>query len=213
MNKFRRKNLYRIKDMSYYNYLIKGEFEIDKKCMEKLTFTNTEINYIFSIIMRILYLGNIHFIYDENNIHSKIDPEKFENASYFLGISKENLTIILSILNIEQSIKGRDAKELYSKMFDYIVGKINRTIANKEKKNKINKNNIYKIGLLFFLAWKILITILLNNCALITLMKNYNNILIIIYLNWNRLNKIIKKLFENKEKKQKTNQINYKTIH
>ncbi len=35
-------------------------------------------------------------------------------------------------------------------MFDYIVGKINRTIANKEKKNKINKNNIYKIGLLFF---------------------------------------------------------------
>jgi len=31
---------------------------------------------------------------DENNIHSKIDPEKFENASYFLGVSKENLTIM-----------------------------------------------------------------------------------------------------------------------
>jgi len=188
MNKFRRKNLYRIKDMSYYNYLIKGEFEIDKKCVEKLTFTNNEINYIFSIIMRILYLGNIHFIDDENNIHSKIDPEKFENASYFLGISKEILTNILTKLNIEQSIKGRDtiSKALYSKMFDYIVSKINRAIANKEEMNKINKNNIYKIGLLDIFG---------------------------IYLNWNMLNKIIKKLFENKEKKQKTNQINYKMIH
>ena len=126
MNKFRRKNLYRIKDMSYYNYLIKGEFEIDKKCMEKLTFTNNEINYLFSILMGILYLGNIHFINDENNIHSKIYPEKFENASYFLVISKENLTYILSKLNIDQSINGRDiiTKALYSKMFDYIVGKI-----------------------------------------------------------------------------------------
>ena len=101
--------------MNYYNYLNKCQFEIDKKCMEKLAFTNNKINYIFSIIMRILYLGNIHFIDDENNIHSKIDPEKFENASYFLGISKENLTNILSLLNIEQSIKGRDTKELLSK--------------------------------------------------------------------------------------------------
>ena len=174
--------------MSYYNYLIKGEFEIDKKCMEKLTFTNNEINYIFTIIMGILYLGNIHFIDDENNIHSKIDPEKFENASYFLGISKEILTNILTKLNIEQSIKGRDtiSKALYSKIFDYIVSKINRAIANKEEMNKINKNNIYKIGLLDIFG---------------------------IYLNWNMLNKIIKKLFENKEKKQKTNQINYKMIH
>ena len=176
------KKLYRIKDMNYYNYLNKGEFEIDdtddaenfletKKCMEKLTFTNNEINYIFSIIMGILYLGNINFIEsddDENNIHSKIDPENsqdFENAAYFLGISKEILTNILTIrniidplnkkniskkLNIEQSINGRDAiaKALYSKMFDYIVGKTNRAIANKEETNKINKNNIYKIGLL-----------------------------------------------------------------
>ena len=34
-------------------------------------------------------------------------------------------------------------------MFDYIMGKINRAIANKEEMNKIYKNNIYKIGLLF----------------------------------------------------------------
>ena len=134
--------------MNYYNYLNKCQFEIDKKCMEKLAFMNNKINYIFSIIMVILYLGNIHFINDENNIHSKIDPEKFEKAFYFLGISKEILTNILTKLNIEQRIKGRDTKALYSKMFDYIVGKIIRAIANKEEMNKINKNNIYKIGLL-----------------------------------------------------------------
>ena len=61
MNKFRRKNLYRIKDMNYYNYLNKEKYEIDKKCMEKLTFTNNEINYIFSIIMGISYLGKHTF--------------------------------------------------------------------------------------------------------------------------------------------------------
>ncbi len=83
MNKFRRKNLYRIKDMNYYNYLIKGEFEIEKKYMEKLTFTNNEINYIFSIIMGILYLGNIHFIDDENNIHSKIDQKNLKTHLIF----------------------------------------------------------------------------------------------------------------------------------
>ena len=61
-------------------------------------------------------------------------------------------------------------------MFDYIVSKINRAIANKEEMNKINKNNIYKIGLLDIFG---------------------------ICLNWNMLNKIIKKLFENKRKNKK----------
>ena len=175
------REIYKIKELDYYDYLNKGCFDIadtddgahlkeTKDCMKKLLFTENEINYVFSILMGILYLGNISFIeVTENNIvMAKIDPEKmedFENAAFFLGIEKETLEEILTIrklqdqltkqvikkyLKEEKAYNCRDAisKALYARMFDYIVGKVNKAIANKDESVKYDKNKIRKIGLL-----------------------------------------------------------------
>ena len=174
------KELYKLKDMDYYDYLNRGTFEIDdmddsenyketKSCMEKLNFTSTEINYIFRIISAILYLGNITFVEEstQNNIIAKIDEDKkedFINAATFLGIENQVLAEILTKkklnikgegiikkeLNVEQAYNSRDAisKALYSKLFDYIVYKVNKAIANKEEANKVKSSNVHKIGIL-----------------------------------------------------------------
>ncbi len=130
-------------------------------------------------------------------------------------ISKENLTYILSKLNIHQSINGRDiiTKALYSKIFDYIVGKINRAIVNKEEMNKINKNNIYKIGLLDIFGLENF-----DNNSFEQLCINYSNEKLQQYFN-NHIFKLEhveqnnKKIIRKQREKKKTNQINYKMIH
>ena len=174
------KEMYKLKDMEYYDYLNKGTFDIDdmddcenyketKSCMEKLNFTSNEINYIFRIITAILYLGNITFVQEttQNNVIAKIDEDKkedFINAATFLGIENQVLAEILTKkklnikgegiikreLSVEQAYNSRDAisKSLYSKLFDYIVYKVNKAIANKEEMNKVKSSNVHKIGIL-----------------------------------------------------------------
>lgn len=172
---------YRIKDLDYYDYLSSGCFDIadtddvenfkeTKDCMKKLLFTDNEIEFVFNIIMGILYLGNVSFIEvsEHNTLCSKIDEEKeedFENAAYFLGVTKETLSgilttkklqdqlskqVITKYLSVEKAYNCRDAisKALYAKMFDYIVGKVNKAIANKDECGKYDKSKIRKIGLL-----------------------------------------------------------------
>ena len=172
---------YKIQDLDYFDYLNKGcydnadqddakDFIIMKDCMKKLLFEENEINYIFSIIMGILYLGNVTFVetVENNNTMSQIDEDKmedFQNAAYFLGIDKETLQGILTTrnvmdpltkksikkyLNVEKAYNGRDAlaKALYAKMFDYIVLKTNKAISNKDESLKYDKTKIRKIGFL-----------------------------------------------------------------
>ena len=174
------KEMYKLKDLDYYDYLNKGTFDIDdiddvenyketKSCMEKLNFSSNEINYIFRILSAILYLGNITFVKEttQNNVIAKIDEDKkedFMNAATFLGIDNQVLAEILTKkklnikgegiikreLNVDQAYNSRDAiaKSLYSKLFDYIVYKVNKAIANKEEMIKVKSSNVHKIGIL-----------------------------------------------------------------
>ncbi len=143
-------------------------FKETKSCMEKLNFNEKEIGYIFGILSAILYLGNITFIEENNNsnIFAKIDQEKiedFNNVAFFLGIEKQTLAEILTTkqltiqkevirkqLSVEQAYNSRDAiaKALYSKLFDFLVFKINKAISNKDESSKVKSSNIRKIGLL-----------------------------------------------------------------
>ena len=143
-------------------------FKETKSCMEKLNFNKNEIGYIFGILSAILYLGNITFIEENNNsnIFAKIDQEKiedFNNVAFFLGIEKQTLAEILTTkqltiqkegirkqLSVEQAYNSRDAiaKALYSKLFDFLVFKINKAISNKDESSKVKSSNIRKIGLL-----------------------------------------------------------------
>ena len=177
----RERKRYNIKNIEYYNYLKnecydiedtddKANFTETKECMMKLKFKPEEIAYIFTVLMGILYLGNVEFEDDNSNITgeicSKIKDSSKDNytlAAEMLGLESNILTEILTIKKMkdptnnqiinrkmtkEKSYFCRDAvcKTVYSKVFDFIIKKVNFAISNLEEMK--NKKNILKIGLL-----------------------------------------------------------------
>lgn len=148
----------------------KANFIETKECMEKLNIKPEEMTYIFNVVMGILYLGNVEFkeVTINGSGGSEIDTdtmEDFKIASELLGVSEDKLKTILTIkklkdrmdnkmiernLSVDQAYNCRDAlsKAVYSRMFDYIVYKVNSAIANKEELHKHDKDKIRKIGLL-----------------------------------------------------------------
>jgi len=155
---------YQIRYLEYFNYLNKGCFDVDdtddamnfletKECMLKLKFKPEELSYIFSVIMGILYIGNVNFL-EENHetlgTGSMIDPiskSDFAIASELLGIDQVTLTNILTkrrlkdpmknnyfdrLLSVDKAYNSRDAlaKTIYSKIFDFIIRRVNQAISN-----------------------------------------------------------------------------------
>jgi myosin heavy subunit len=177
----RERKKYNIKDIKYFKYLKSGCFDVDdiddskdfketKDCMLKLKFKPEEISYIFTVMMGILYLGNVDLMEGEpdkmNNIPILINPETqsdFQKAAEMLGVEANTLLEILTIkkfkdistgkflnrkMTLDKSYHSRDsiAKIIYSKVFDYILKKINFAISNSEEIK--NRKNLLKIGLL-----------------------------------------------------------------
>ncbi len=148
----------------------KMNFLETKECMQKLKFKSEEMSYIFNIIMGILYLGNVDFVegVKASNPVAEINPDSlsdFKYAAELLGLSEDKLKAVLTLrkmkdpmsdkifernLSVDKAYGCRDAiaKSVYAKMFDYIIGKVNKAINNKEEMSKYDKDKIRKIGLL-----------------------------------------------------------------
>jgi myosin-7 len=169
---------YKIKSLDYYKYLrnekyeennknkkYKEDFPIIKQYLKNLEFSVDEIDNIFKILSGILYLGNIEFI--EKNNQEKLDitdktKDDLQNASEFLGLDIEVLIKILTCkykrsINVyenydketAESTRDSIAEELYSKLFKYILDKINIKIEKNKNNNNININdNKYEISIL-----------------------------------------------------------------
>ena len=169
---------YKIKSLDYYKYLrnekyeennknkkSKEDFPIIKQCLKNFEFSVDEIDNIFKILSGILYLGNIEFI--KKNNQEKLDitdktKDDLQNASEFFGLDIEVLIKILTCkykrsINVyenydkETAENTRDsiAEELYSKLFKYILDKINIKIEKNKNNNNININDIkYEISIL-----------------------------------------------------------------
>ncbi len=172
----REKKRYNIKPLKYFNFLKEGCFDVEdtddasafqetKECMMKLKFKPEEISYIFTVLMGILYLGNISFIEDENDniLLDENCKDDYKIAAEMLGMDQVLLLDIICFkklknpssnevykrnLSLEKCFFSRDAicKTIYSKVFDYILRKINFAISNPEEIK--TKKNILKIGLL-----------------------------------------------------------------
>ena len=96
------KQEYKIKDLEYFDYLSKGVYDNDdyddatefittKECMERLQFSQAETGYIFSIVMGILYLGNIKFKEgnEGNQAVVKIEEETYEELQEMFSEKNE----------------------------------------------------------------------------------------------------------------------------
>ena len=155
---------YCLQNLNYYNYLNykeEDEFPDDKKNFNNLKdklkefLSKEEIDDLFIIISGILYLGNIKIeVKEETKAYIKeISMENLKQASTLFGLKEEKLKEILTNFssgkktkNIEDTEINRDfiSKELYSKLFNYLIGKL-----NKKMENNINKDDTsYRIGIL-----------------------------------------------------------------
>ena len=125
-------------------------FSKTKQGFETLKFPEEEIDNIFKILIGILYLGNIQFVeeFKNNKSTSKIESNSFsflEKASKFLGLEENNLKHILTekikIMGGEkyvtsftkeeaENIRDGIAKELYSRMFNYLIKELNKRMEN-----------------------------------------------------------------------------------
>ena len=136
------------------------DFKMTKENLKKFNFSEEDIDNIFKIISGILYLGNIKFKSLSNN-NVQISDEtigEFEKAAKFLGLKEEELKKVLMTQLVyfgkETIIKyypkddcyiNKDgmAQELYSKLFEFIIKKI-----NKEMDNNNNNSNTLQISIL-----------------------------------------------------------------
>uniref|UniRef100_A0A8R1YPX8 Myosin motor domain-containing protein n=1 Tax=Pristionchus pacificus TaxID=54126 RepID=A0A8R1YPX8_PRIPA len=132
------------------------------KALESVGLKLEKIGQVVSILAGILHLGNIKFIDDTADMKGgcKVDPSTechLSHASSLLGVESNELrtslvcrimqptkggvrgTLIRVALKPGEAVVGRDglAKAIYSRLFDWIVSKINNSIPledNKETK-------------------------------------------------------------------------------
>ena len=126
-----------------------GNYKETRECMKVLGFSELEQEQILSVVMGVLHLGNIKFTGQEN---ASIDtPDSLSTSSKLLGIEADSLCKVLTTrviidptnnqeiimpLNTSQAIYTRDAtsKAIYSKLFNWLVNRINKTIFIPQKK-------------------------------------------------------------------------------
>ena len=140
--------LHLTKEINFYEILNKNlienlnekdSFNLTMESFRILGFNENEVEFIFKILSAILLLGNIKFINNNNNI--EIEPKEiFNNICDLLSIKNEELfksfTINIKIIagkEYENKIKEEDSyvfknifsKELYNRLFLFLVKKIN----------------------------------------------------------------------------------------
>eukprot|EP00520_Triparma_pacifica_P008587 CAMPEP_0118638798 /NCGR_PEP_ID=MMETSP0785-20121206/3889_1 /TAXON_ID=91992 /ORGANISM="Bolidomonas pacifica, Strain CCMP 1866" /LENGTH=1915 /DNA_ID=CAMNT_0006530097 /DNA_START=150 /DNA_END=5894 /DNA_ORIENTATION=+ len=150
---------HKLKTMIDYSYLnnvrmqgINDEIEFNRTLenMKLLGFTESDLDLIFSTLSAILELGNASFTGGDGN--ASIPPKSQESLKIVeelmslpkgslssailqkaIGTARGKTTTVEA--KVEDAVAGRDglAKTLYSKIFDFVISKINSTLATLSK--------------------------------------------------------------------------------
>eukprot|EP01125_Pyxidicula_operculata_P021063 TRINITY_DN7981_c0_g1_i1.p1 TRINITY_DN7981_c0_g1~~TRINITY_DN7981_c0_g1_i1.p1 ORF type:complete len:1056 (-),score=257.32 TRINITY_DN7981_c0_g1_i1:84-3071(-) len=143
------------------------EFRLTRNAMKVLNFSDDEQNEMFSILAAILHLGNLNYI-EENENSSVTNPDLINNIAQLLKVETAQLKSALTSRNISSGVRRRAsliqvhhtkkqaeetrdalAKALYSRLFDWIVAKINSNLACEDPASKLS------IGLLDIYGFEI----------------------------------------------------------
>ncbi|XP_017945451.1 unconventional myosin-Ih [Xenopus tropicalis] len=155
-----------------YSYLIQGEcakvssicdktnWKLVRRAFTIIEFTEADIEHLFGIVASVLHLGNIKYEEDTHGHAIIRNGSQMQWISKLLGVPvsilQEALTNkkiearseeVLSPLNLELAYYARDAlaKAIYGRSFNWLVNKINSSLANKDppKKTVIGLLDIY----------------------------------------------------------------------
>ncbi|GAB1861960.1 Unconventional myosin-Ie-like isoform X2 [Camponotus japonicus] len=160
-------------DLDYYQYLSYGgnykvdgtndarDFQETLKALSVMGIKDTEVMDIFRLVAGVLHVGNVQFA--ENGNYSQIADKQFlEFPAFLFGISADQLSHKLIsrefeskwgsqsesvdvTLNVEQALYTRDAlaKDIYARLFDYLVKKVNSAMETNTDGYEIGILDIY----------------------------------------------------------------------
>uniref|UniRef100_A0AAY4EKQ4 Unconventional myosin-Ib n=1 Tax=Denticeps clupeoides TaxID=299321 RepID=A0AAY4EKQ4_9TELE len=161
------------RDFSKYNYLsldsatVNGlddaaNFRTVRNAMQIVGFMEDEVQSVLELVAAVLKLGNIEFKpesrvngFDESRVKDKndlkemcellgIEQSVLERAFSFRTVEAK-MEKVSTTLNVAQAYYARDAlaKNLYSRLFSWLVNRINESIKSKTRKKVMGVLDIY----------------------------------------------------------------------
>lgn len=175
------RNILRLEsNVSSYNYISKSgcteipgvsdmeEFKEMQSAMSQLQFSDQERLDVFKLVAAVLHLGNINFVTTGDRSCKITNSNELDAAASLIGV--KSLALQTAMINRIMVIRGqaptnialssqeasdmRDAlsKIIYSRLFDWLVGRINQAIWVDSGKNQ---NKMKTIGILDIFGFEI----------------------------------------------------------